>query len=31
VEKQARAEGIHKVFEEAGFVLRQPDVLPVWG
>lgn len=24
VEKQARAEGIHKVFEEAGFVLRQP-------
>jgi len=24
VEKQAREEGIHKVFEEAGFVLRQP-------
>ncbi len=24
VEKQARKEGIHKVFEEAGFVLRQP-------
>lgn len=24
VEKQAREEGIHKIFEEAGFVLRQP-------
>jgi 3-isopropylmalate/(R)-2-methylmalate dehydratase large subunit len=24
VEKQAREEGIHKVFEEAGFILRQP-------
>ncbi|MDX2047853.1 MAG: 3-isopropylmalate dehydratase large subunit [Chitinophagaceae bacterium] len=24
VEKQARAEGIHKIFEEAGFILRQP-------
>ncbi len=23
VEKQARAEGIHKIFEEAGFILRQ--------
>lgn len=24
VEKQARQEGIHKIFEEAGFLLRQP-------
>ena len=24
VEKQAREEGIHKIFEEAGFLLRQP-------
>jgi 3-isopropylmalate/(R)-2-methylmalate dehydratase large subunit len=24
VEKQARQEGIHKIFEEAGFMLRQP-------
>lgn len=24
VEKQAREEGIHRIFEEAGFVLRQP-------
>lgn len=24
VEKQAREEGIHKIFEEAGFMLRQP-------
>lgn len=24
VEKQAREEGIHKIFEEAGFILRQP-------
>jgi 3-isopropylmalate/(R)-2-methylmalate dehydratase large subunit len=24
VEKQAREEGIHRVFEEAGFILRQP-------
>ena len=30
VEAQAIEEGIDKIFEEAGFMLRQPDALLVW-